>query len=235
VLVSAPVRLTLTSVLLSATVLLSAPAAAQAPVEQDDADEVSTEEIDATRLDVERLPPEAIRITRDLYAHGFFIEAQVGARGFINGVGDFADPGPWVSIGVGFEIVDFLHIVISSEMSFHNTSAPTPPAQTAFEVLGGTAAVRLQGNFSELFAMWFAAQFTVLAATTDILDLYGLTSASSVGISYGGEVGADFHFRARHHSMGFFGGVRHYPSFEGMNGSSPSLGIHGAAYLRYVF
>ncbi|HEX6240722.1 MAG TPA: hypothetical protein VFZ61_07510, partial [Polyangiales bacterium] len=46
------------------------------------AGEVFVESPDPTRLDVARLPPEAIQITRDLYAHGFFVEAQLGAQGF---------------------------------------------------------------------------------------------------------------------------------------------------------
>ena len=39
-----------------------------------------TEGADTTRLDVERLPAEAITITRELYAHGFFVEGSLGAR-----------------------------------------------------------------------------------------------------------------------------------------------------------
>ena len=55
---------------------LSAPsvALAQEPEpEVDDDAAPTTEEPDPTRLDVERLPPEAIPISRDLYAHGFFL------------------------------------------------------------------------------------------------------------------------------------------------------------------
>jgi hypothetical protein len=198
-------------------------------------DEPAAEELDATRLDVERLPPEAIQVTRALYAHGFFIEAMIGARGFVFGAGDYSDPGPWASVGVGYEILEWLHVIVSSEGSMHQTNAPAPPRATVFEILGGTASVRLQGNVSELFALWLSAQFSVLVATTDILDTYGIQGASSVGVAYGGEVGADFHFRARHHSIGLLGGVRHYPSLEGIGGTSPAIGIHGSAYLRYVF
>lgn len=203
--------------------------------ESDDEEIALTEEPDATRLDVERLPPEAIRVTRELYAHGFFLEAMIGARGFINGAGDYSDPGPWASVGFGYEIVDFLHVILSAEGSMHQTNAPAPPAPTVFEILGGTVSVRLQANISELFALWISAQFSVLVATTDILDIYGVQGASTVGVAYGGEVGADFHFRSRHHSIGFLGGLRHYPSMEGIGGTSPSLGVHGSLYLRYVF
>lgn len=216
--------------------MTAAPALAQQATEDDDdGPAVGTEEPDPTRLDVERLPPEAIPITRDLYAHGFFVEATIGARGWVNGIGDLTDVGPWATIGIGYEIFDFLHVILSAEGSMHNTNAPPPPAATAFEVLGGNAAIRLQANFTEAFAMWISGQFGVLIATTDILELYGYQDSTTIGITYGGEVGIDWHFRARHHSIGILGGVRHYPSLEASGGSSPALGIHGSAYLRYVF
>lgn len=215
--------------------LVAAPASAQEEVVDDDGPAVGTEEPDPTRLDVERLPPEAIPITRDLYAHGFFVEATIGARGFVNGIGDLVDVGPWATIGIGLEIFDFLHVLLQAEGSMHVTSAPPPPASTAFEILGGGASVRLQANFTEAFAMWIAGQFAVMIATTDILELYGFQDSTTIGISYGGELGIDWHFRARHHSIGILGGVRHFPSLEAPGGSSPALGIHGSAYLRYVF
>ncbi len=206
-----------------------------AAAQEGEEETVATEEPDATRLDVERLPPEAIRVTRELYAHGFFVEAQLGARGFVNGIGDYANVGPWASVGIGYEIVDFLHVILSAEGSMHETSAPPPPAKTVFELVGGTASVRLQANLTEWFAMFLTGQFGVLVATTDILGLYGFQSASTIGITSGGEAGMDFHFRSRHHSIGLLGGVRHYPSLEAPGGSSPALGVHGSAYLRYVF
>ena len=197
---------------------------------------VTTEEPDATRLDVERLPPEAIQVTRNLYAHGFFVEATIGARGFINGIGELINVGPWATIALGVEILDWLHVLLAAEGSMHNTSAPPPPAQTAFELVGGNAALRFQANFTETFAMYLAAQFAVFVATTDILGIYGFENASTVGISYGGELGIDWHFRSRHSSIGILGGIRHYPSLEGtLGGTTPALGVHGSAYMRYVF
>ena len=141
----------------------------------------------------------------------------------------------WATIGVGVEFFDWLHVLVNAEGSMHNTSGPSPPASSAFELLGGNVAVRLQANFTEAFALWIAGQFGVLIATTDILELYGFQDSTTVGISYGGEIGVDWHFRARHHSIGLLGGIRHYPSLERTGGSSPALGIHGSAYLRYVF
>ncbi len=153
----------------------------------------------------------------------------------MNGIGDYINAGPWASVGVGYEIFDFLHVIVAAEGSMHETNAPAPPSTTAFALVGGSAALRLQANFTEWFAMWISGQFGVAVATTDVLGLYGLQSASTIGINYGGELGMDFHFRARHHSIGLVGGTRHYPSLQAPTGSSPALGIHGSVYLRYVF
>ena len=228
---SLPLATVLVAIVLGLALIASS-ASAQADGE---AAPITTEEPDPTRLDVERLPPEAIEVSRDLYAHGFFVETTLGARGFVNGIGDLVDPGPWATIAVGYELFDWLHVLIAAEGSMHNTNAPPPPASTAFELLGGSASLRLQANLTEAFAIWLSGQFAVLIATTDILTLYGFQDSTTVGISYGGEAGIDWHFRSRHHSLGLLGGVRHFPSLEREGGSSPALGVHGTAYLRYVF
>ncbi|MGE0784611.1 MAG: hypothetical protein AB7S26_02910 [Sandaracinaceae bacterium] len=231
------IRVVLGIALAAASTVALVPRAACAQTVNDTTDDdaaPSTEEPDPTRLDVERLPPEAIPVTRDLYAHGFFVEAQLGGRGFVNGPGPFIDGGPFATLGIGLEILDWLMVIVAAEGSMHNSSSPTPPDHTSFEILGGSASLRLQANFTEAFAMWISGQFAVLIATTDILVQYGYLDSTTVGVSYGGEAGIDWHFRARHHSIGIMGGVRHYPSFEAV-GSGPALGVHGCAYLRYVF
>ncbi len=210
-------------------------AAAQDAEEAREGAAPTTEEPDPTRLDVERLPPEAIPITRDLYAHGFFIEAQLGGLGFVGGPAGFLDGGPWAAIDVGFEILDWLMVLVGAEGSMHNSSAPSPPARTSIEILGGHAAVRLQANFTEAFAMWISGQVALLIATTDLLEQFGFTESTTAGVSYGGELGADWHLRSRHHSIGLLAGVRHYPSLESFISTGPALGIHGTAYIRYVF
>lgn len=193
-----------------------------------------TEEPDATRLDVERLPPEAIRVTRDLYAHGFFLEASVGGRGFIGGIGRISSPGPWVGVGFGYELLDWLFVRAVGELSFHETSAPAPPDTTVFELLSALGEVRVQTHPTAEFAIWLAAQAGIVVATTDLLYLYGIQDASTVGFEWGGDLGVDVHPHSRHYSFGLHGGVRGAPSLNGFDGEM-AIGVHGAAYLRYVF
>lgn len=192
------------------------------------------EQPDATRLDVDRLPPEAISLSRDLYASGFFVEAMLGARGFVGGVGDVSDVGPWLRVAFGYELLPWLHFGVAGEASMHPTDAPAPPSATAFEIIDITAMLRLQGNISARAALWLAGDFGIGFATSDVLRSYGLADATSVGLVYGGQAGFDWHFRTQHHSIGLAGGARLHPNLNGPNGST-AIGVHGSAYLRYVF
>ena len=215
-------------------VLAASSAPAPARAQEAGATELVEEGVDPTRLDVERLPPEAIRITRDLYAHGFFVEALIGGRGFYNGVGQLSHPGLWASFGLGLEIFRWLLVKIAGEASFHGTDAPPPPGPTAFEIIGATAEVRVQANLTPRFAMWVGGEGGIVYATGDVLRMYGVQDSSSIGITYGGTAGVDWHQSNRHHSLGVMGGARLYPSLVGVDDAAV-LGIHGAFYVRYVF
>jgi hypothetical protein len=205
--------------------LVSTSASGQEPVQEDP---------DPTRLDVERLPPEAIEITRDLYAHGFFIESQIGARGFIGGIGDLARAGFYASVGLGYELLSWLWVRVSAEASFHETDAPAPPSPTVFEVIGFVGEVRLQWNASARVALFLGGEAGLTYVTTDVLDTYGFGQSDDVGVMYGGQLGLDFHMKNRHHSLGITGGARAYPSLEGPTGEA-AVGVRGSAYLRFVF
>lgn len=190
---------------------------------------------DPTRLDVERLPPEAIEVTRELYAHGVFLEAWLGARGFVGGAGDLFDPGPYLSLGLGLEVFDWLWVRLSVEGSLHQTDAPPPPGATAFEVVGTFAELRFQWAPTARFALWAGGEIGLAVALGDVLRAYGANASDTVGLAYGGTLGADWHLRNRHYSIGLLAGARLFPTFDDPNAGDPALGIHGAFYLRYVF
>lgn len=192
------------------------------------------EEPDPTRLDVERLPPEAIEISRDLYAHGLFVEAHLGARGFVGGVGRLSQAGFYFSLGMGYEIQRWLWVKASFEGSIHRTAAPPPPSQTSFEVLGVIGELRFQLDLSAVTALWAGGEVGLSFMPSDVLRTYGLNEADSVGLVYGGQAGVDFHLPSRHHSLGLAAGARLYPALDGPTGEV-AVGIHGTAYIRYVF
>ncbi|MEM1414191.1 MAG: hypothetical protein AAGH15_04795 [Myxococcota bacterium] len=221
--------------LLSALVLVAlgaAPASAQDGEGLDPGG--SVEEPDPTRLDVERLPPEAIALDRELFRHGFFVEAHLGARGFSGGVGRLSKPGPHLRIVFGYEILSWLWIAVAAEGSLHETDAPSPPSPTAFEVVGFFGELRFQVNVSARAALWLGGELGVGFATSDVLRTYGLGQADDAGIAYGGQLGFDWHFRNRHTSMGVVSGARIYDGLQGFDGEV-AVGIHGDLYLRYVF
>ncbi|MBX3247968.1 MAG: hypothetical protein KF901_12380 [Myxococcales bacterium] len=192
------------------------------------------EEPDPTRLDVERLPPEAIEITRDLYKHGWYVDAHLGARGFIGGVGRFSRPGPVLRLGVGYEIARWLYLGAAAEGSIHMTNAPSPPGPTAFEVLDFLLDLRIQANLSARAALWLGGEFGIGLATADVLRTYGFQDAARVGLVYGGQLGFDWHMRNRHHSWGLTAGARIHDGLKGIDGEL-AIAVHGTMYLRYVF
>jgi hypothetical protein len=230
------VRVSLRGALLATCLALPSGARAQEVTDttaEPQGTDAPTEGPDATRLDVERLPIEAIPITRDLYAHGFFLEAVVGGRGWIGGIGRLSSPGPYGSLAFGYEIFDWLFVSAVGEFEIHETAAPTPPGTAVFEILHALGDVKVQVNPTAEVGLWLSGQVGICAATTDVLALYGLQNASSVGLTWGGELGVDYHWKSRHPSIGIRGGVRGAPSFDGFG--DLALAAQGAAYLRYVF
>lgn len=203
----------------------SAPARAQ--------DEPIEEQPDVTRLDVERLPPEAIEITRDLYAHGFFFEGHVGGRGLIGGAGRLALPGVYARVVAGVELARFFWIALGAEGSIHATDAPPPPSPTVFELLGLVGELRLQIDATARLAFWLGAEAGLTVATGDVLPAYGLDQSDALSPMFGGQLGIDWHMVHRHYSIGIAGGARLHPSLAGPDGEQ-AIGVHGTLYLRYV-
>ncbi len=192
------------------------------------------EEPDPTRLDVERLPPEAIDITRDLYSHGFFVEGVIGGRGFAGGVGQYSKIGLYLNIGAGLEIFPWLLVKLGAEGSIHATDAPSPPSPTSFQLVGFMAELRLQLNLSARFGLWAGGEFGIALTPTEVLATYGFLDADTVGFVFGGQLGIDWHFEDQHNSIGLLGGARLHPNLNGANGDT-AIGVHTAAYLRHVF
>lgn len=188
---------------------------------------------DPTRLDVERLPPEAIEVDRDLYASGWVVEGWLGGRGFVGTLGEISNPGPYANVGLGFEWFHWLSLRVALEASLHETRGPGPPSPTAFELLGALVEVRAQLNFSATWALWVQAEGGGLLAFGDVLRTFGLDQSGSVSLQFGGSAGLDWHFDNKHTSIGLTGGARLYPGLAGPS-ESLGLGVHGAFYIRNV-
>ncbi|MCA9583480.1 MAG: hypothetical protein KC416_16890, partial [Myxococcales bacterium] len=189
---------------------------------------------DETRLDVERLPPDAIEVTRDLYAHGLFLEGHLGGRGFVGGIGDVSHGGPWAGVGIGVEVWEWLWLRAAFEVSIHGTDGPSPPSTTVFEMLGALVELRLQLPLSAAVALWLGGEVGAHLLLSDVLESYGFVGSDELGPMYGGNLGVDWHFESRHLSAGLLGGARIYPELQGPRATA-TLGIQGALYLRYVF
>jgi hypothetical protein len=194
----------------------------------------ATEAPDPTRLDVERLPPEAIEVKRDMFAQGMYLQSYVGGRGFAGAVGRISLPGMLARVGLGYELTQWLVVGAACELSLHNGSAPPPPGPASFQLIDALAEVRLQLPVSARATPWLAAEAGIDWVPGDFLQAYGVKHASQVGLNYGGSLGFDWHLLTRHMSLGLLAGARLYPNLSGL-ANEQTIGIHSAAYLKYVF
>jgi hypothetical protein len=197
------------------------------------AQEPYVERPDATRLDVERLPPEAIEITRDLYSQGLFVQGLVGGRGFVLGLGRYAEPGVLAGVEVGYELWPWLMLAGACQLSLHATDAPAPPGPSTFEHVEAVLSPRVQLAFSARTALWIGPEVGLGFVPGDLLRAYGYEDAHDLGVSFGGSLGFDYHLASRHHSLGLALGSRMHPSLRAPN-DEPTLSIHALAYLKYV-
>lgn len=194
----------------------------------------SAETPDPTRLDVERLPPEALAITRDMYSHGLFVQGHLGGRGFVGGVGRLSQAGPLARVGAGYELSDWFMLGAALELSLHETDAAPPPSASAFQLIDVLVEARLQWPLSARAALHLGGEVGFDWVPGNLLSTYGLTDTNSTGPMFGGSLGFDWHLLSRHHSLGLLAGARMYPNLDGPDGEV-AIGVHSAAYLKYVF
>lgn len=187
---------------------------------------------DPTRLDVARLPPEAAVITRALYAHGWFLEAQIGALAPVGDAAKVSTAGPRLAVAGGYELLSWLSALIQLEGSIHRTDNRPPPAATTYELVGAALGVRLTAPLGPRAALWCGGLAGLSWSSADVLRAMGFRDAFKIGPNYGGELGFDWHVRARHHSLGVLAGARMFPTLAR---TEFTLGVYGSAYLRYVF
>ncbi len=190
------------------------------------------EPVDTTRLDVARLPPEAATITRDMYAQGLFLEAQLGALALAGAARAVSRAGPRFGVVLGYELTRWFALLLEIDASMHQTRNRPPPSQTSYELLGGSLGARFSVPMGARFALWAAGLAGVAWSTADVLRALGYLDAFKPGVAYGGELGFDWHMKSRHHSLGLLGGARHLTT---LSRDQPTVGAYGALYLRYVF
>jgi hypothetical protein len=196
--------------------------------------EPATEPKDPTRLDVERLPPEAITLDRSMFARGFYLEARMGGRGFVGGLAPLVAPGLATRVTGGYELLDYVALGGAFELSLHETDAPAPPARTSLQVISAAAELRLRVPLSVRFALQLDGEVGVLTILGNALDSYGLPDAHDLGLAYGAGLGFDWHLLSPHHSLGLLLQGRGAPNLDDPTGD-PTFAVGASVYLRYVF
>ena len=193
-----------------------------------------TEEPDPTRLDVERLPPEAIKSKRLAFAEGFGIEGHLGFLAWTSGLSRLLDPGFYASIAATQDIFPWFSLRLGLELSLHPTDAPPPPREATLEFVSAVGEARLQWPLLERLTLWGGAQIGAYTILGDVLSAYGVTSGRDLGPFFGATLGLNWHLLNRHQSVGLSTGYRIYPSID-MPSSGMTSALTGTLYIRHVF
>lgn len=196
--------------------------------------EPTPEPLDTTRLDVERLPPEAIKPDRALYHRGLHVRAELGGQGFVGGVGRIASMGPVAHLALGYELTQWFLLALDFGLGMHGSSAPPPPAATTFQTYTGLAQARFGLPLHARALIWLSGDAGVGKVSGDFLQAWGFERAGKLGFVYGGALGFDWHFLNPHHAIGLKAGGHVYPNLVASNGET-STAVEATAYLKYVF
>lgn len=196
--------------------------------------EPTLEPLDKTRLDVERLPAEAIAPDRALYHKGWHVRAELGGQGFVGGVGRLAAPGPVAHVALGYDFADWLLVALDFGLGMHPSSAPQPPAATSFQTYTGLLQMRFGIPVGARALIWLSADGGAGKLSGDFLQAWGFDRAGRLGFVYGGALGFDWHFLNPHHSIGLKAAGHLYPNLVASNGET-STAVEATAYLKYVF
>ena len=196
--------------------------------------EPTPEPLDTTRLDVERLPAEAIAPDRALYHLGFHLRAELGGQGFVGGVGRLSSVGPVAHIGAGYDFTHWFLLAVDLGLGMHGSSAPPPPAATAFQTYTALVQARFGLPLGARALIWLSLDGGAGFASGDFLQTWGFDRAGKLGPVYGGALGFDWHFLNPHHSIGLKAAAHLYPNLVASNGET-STAVEVTAYLKYVF
>lgn len=192
------------------------------------------EPLDTTRLDVERLPPEALPLTRSMYHLGFHVRAELGAQGFAYGVGRITAPGFVAHVALGYEFTEWFLIAVDFGLGMHGTNAPPPPAAATLQTYTALGQVRFTLPIGVRVGLWLSGDAGVGTVSGDVLQAYGYRQAGALGAVYGGALGFDWHFLNPHHAIGVKAAAHLYPQLAAAD-NEKSLALEGTAYLKYAF
>ncbi|MET0389139.1 MAG: hypothetical protein ABW321_24410 [Polyangiales bacterium] len=194
----------------------------------------AAEPIDTTRLDVERLPPEALPLSRDMFRLGWHLRAELGGQGFIFGVGRISLAGPVAHVALGYDFATWFLLALDFGLAMHGSDAPPPPAASVFQLYTALAQARFSAPIGTRAALWLSLDAGGAVASGDFLQVYGFRRAGELGLVYGGGLGFDWHLRNAHHALGLKAAGHLYPQLAAANGER-SVALEATAYLKYVF
>jgi hypothetical protein len=162
------------------------------------------------------------------FAHGLFIEGEVGAVAFFGKAGDAVSPGFAVGARVGYDVFRWLALQAHFLGSTHQVSGDSPLSGQLIQTYQGLAEGKLTYRFGQT-SLFGEGGMGVERLSTNALYALGVEPRYRVGFVAGGGAGFDYHSLSRHFSVGVRGG---YFILAELTSSQELM---ATTYLRYTF
>jgi hypothetical protein len=169
---------------------------------------------------------------------GLVLESTLGLLGFVGQFRHVAPSAYWMHTQLGYELLTWLMLFGEAELAFTDTSeAQDATHSRAFPMWGLGGGARVTFHVKD-FAAFVQGHVGALTASVphDALVYLGFRNAESLGVQFGGRVGAEWYQRDRHFALCIQSGVRDAQGFS-KSGVSTDIPIMWdvAVGLRYSF
>ena len=167
---------------------------------------------------------------------GLVVESSIGALGHVGDLKDVSPPGARVGALVGYEIFDWVMILVTADVAFHNTSfGSRPPEPRGYALYGGAGGCASRCDPPRTSASSCRAP-SVPRAPAKMCSQRTVPRGTSHEPYFGASLGLEWYQVNPHLALALQGGVRNYR--EGLTrqrASSGALAWHSALALRYAF
>ncbi|MEZ4404302.1 MAG: hypothetical protein R3B06_30055 [Kofleriaceae bacterium] len=162
-------------------------------------------------------------------ARGVSAEAGLGAGGVIGADAAWVQPGPALTLRVGYDLWSWLTVGVAAAASTHEATVPAPPVGEYLQLYRGRADARLTARLDAV-ALYLEGGAGAAMMSSNVLAKVGVVEPGqrfSPVLAGGG--GLEYQLQNRHYAVGLGGEYWVAPSFTGLQG------VEVRAFLRYTY
>lgn len=162
-------------------------------------------------------------------SRGAYAEAGLGANLIVGDVQPWAQPGPALSLRLGYDLWSWLSLGVAADASTHEATVPPPPEGEYLQLYRLRADARLTARLDAL-ALYAEGGAGGAMVSSNILGKVGVTEPDErYSLAFGGGAGVEYQLQNRHYALGLGGEYWLTPGFTGLAG----VGVR--IFLRYTY